>query len=747
VDRSFRYSTIKMWRYLTFWKSKDLLKYSLKNKRLQWTTVHWVLLSGFVLALFIVLGLSLYAWGIFTRQHDVEDSMSQTMFHLEQLDRISKILQEAVISERGYILTGTPQYAENYRRAKNSLEYQINYLLLRVTTPKDQQYCSSVDSLIDKSLAVMDRRMTIRKEVGAEAAIQAIKGSGIEHDVSHVEEILLQYKKYERAGLNGEINRMRSNYDHSLVFYGAGMLLSIILFVIVYSQLNRQIRRRQVAEIELRDSRRRLQEAQRIAHIGHWEWDIVSDTITWSREVYSICGIHADVTEKDYESFLEIVHPDDRDHINDVVQESLKSGELQSVDHRIIHPDGSEYQVQQQGEVEYNDSGQPIRIMGTIQDITQRKRDEEAIRAREELLRNVVESAPIIIFVIDKDGTFTFSEGKGLEQLGLEPEEISGKSVYDIYSDVPEIIENFHRAIQGEDFVLDVEVGDIIFETRYSPLYTSDGQISNVLGVATDITERRRSEERLQNAYDELEDRINERTEELVESNKVLIDEIEERRRIEERLKTSLHEKEILLKEIHHRVKNNLQVISSLLFLQSKKVDDAKVMASLQESQNRVRTMALIHEKLYQSGDFTAIDFGKYLEEIVRFLQTTYRDQSKHIEFQIDADHLELGLDYAIPCGLMVNELVSNSLKHAFNGRENGTVQIQMHSRESGTIELIVEDNGVGMPQDLDIRETRSLGMQLIHNLVTQIDGNLSVENKDGTQFKILFKKQVNGDE
>ncbi len=717
----------------------------LNRKQREWATTHRVLFIGFVLALLIVLGLSLFAWGVFHLQSEVEQSMSQTTFHLEQLDRMNKLLQESAISERGYILTGNEHHYDEYRRAKSQLQYHLNYLLIRTNTLQGKNYSLQLDSLIEKSFRIMDQRLQIRKESGAEAAIQAIKGRGIEDDIAQVENVLLQFKQFERGGLDSEISAMRLNFNRSLIIYGVGLVVSVVLLVMVYYQLNRQIRIRRAMEKELRQSQERLQEAQRIAHLGHWEWDIPFDRITWSKEVYNIFGIPGDVSQKNYQEFLNAVHPEERARVDRAVKSALKSGSIRSLDHRILLADGTERYVQQQAEVKFDEAGQPIQMLGTVQDISQRKRDEEAIRAREELLRSVVESAPIIIFVLDKDGIFTFSEGRGLGKIGLQSGEVTGKSIFKVYRDFPDIISNFKRALNGEDFVEDTEVDGIIFETHYLPLYTQDGQLTNVLGVSTDITDRRRSEERLKQAYDELEDRVHERTEELADSNNILIKEIEERNRVESQLKKSLHEKEILLKEIHHRVKNNLQVISSLLFLQSKKFDDEKVMAAMQESQNRVRTMALIHEKLYQSGDFTAIDFGNYLNEIIRFLKSTYSVESKHITFQVEADHLELGLDYAIPCGLVVNELVSNSLKHAFNGRQNGEISIRMHAKDSDSIELTVRDNGIGLPADTDVDTTKSLGMQLVKNLVSQIDGTLKREQNNGTIFSIIFKQKLNG--
>ncbi len=204
--------------------------------------------------------------------------------------------------------------------------------------------------------------------------------------------------------------------------------------------------------------------------------------------------------------------------------------------------------------------------------------------------------------------------------------------------------------------------------------------------------------------------------------------------------KTSLlGEKEILLKEVHHRVKNNLQVISSLLSLQSSQIQDARVRDALRESQNRVRTMALIHEKLYQSTDLAHVDFAVYLRSLVTFLSQSYRDKADGVTLDVQATETHLDIETAIPCGLIVNELVSNALKHAFPGGRNGTVRVGIGPQEDGRLCLHVSDDGVGLPAGLSVHTTASLGMSLVHTLTDQLGGIVEVRNGVGTEFRILF--------
>jgi len=215
----------------------------------------------------------------------------------------------------------------------------------------------------------------------------------------------------------------------------------------------------------------------------------------------------------------------------------------------------------------------------------------------------------------------------------------------------------------------------------------------------------------------------------------------------EERLKRSLKEKEVLLKEIHHRVKNNMQIIYSLLSLQSRHIKDKNTLKMFQESQNRVRSMALLHEKLYQSRDLAMIEFGDYIRKLVYGLFHTYAVSSDSITLKINAENIYMDINTAIPCGLIINELVSNSLKHAFpedkgwseKGETKGQIYIKLTSHKKNNFTLIIRDNGVGFPEGLDFRSTQSLGLQLVNTLVEQLEGSIKLLQKDETSFKIEF--------
>jgi PAS domain S-box-containing protein len=238
-------------------------------------------------------------------------------------------------------------------------------------------------------------------------------------------------------------------------------------------------------------------------------------------------------------------------------------------------------------------------------------------------------------------------------------------------------------------------------EIFINPIFDTEGRVTEISLVAHDITEKKKSEKEI---YE------------------------------------SLKEKEILLKEIHHRVKNNLQVISSILNLQSSFVKDKQTLEILDESRNRIRSMAMIHENLYRTTNFSSIDFKAYLENLSQNLISSYHVQRSRIHLRTEMEQVELVLDQAIPCGLLVNELITNSLKYAFVDREEGEIYIEL-KEVSGKVELRIEDNGVGLPGDYNILKSDTLGLQLVSTLTEQLDGQISVVSRRGTKYLITFEK------
>jgi len=215
---------------------------------------------------------------------------------------------------------------------------------------------------------------------------------------------------------------------------------------------------------------------------------------------------------------------------------------------------------------------------------------------------------------------------------------------------------------------------------------------------------------------------------------------ITERVMHEEKVNQSLKEKEVLLKEVHHRVKNNMQVISSILNLQSSYVTDSYALSLLKESQNRIKTMAYIHESLYQNKTFTSINFSEYISTLTNNILQSYAASIQKVRLELDIQKIILNLDTSIPAGLIINELVTNSIKHAFTQSNEGIIYINLHTKDN-VLFLEVSDNGKGFPKEIDFKNTNSLGLQLVNTLVEQLNGKLELsDNKDGgTSFYINF--------
>jgi two-component sensor histidine kinase len=214
---------------------------------------------------------------------------------------------------------------------------------------------------------------------------------------------------------------------------------------------------------------------------------------------------------------------------------------------------------------------------------------------------------------------------------------------------------------------------------------------------------------------------------------------ISERKKNEFLLESSLAEKEILLKEIHHRVKNNLQIISSLIVLQEQYIKDERILHVFKDFQNRIKVMALIHQTLYNSENLNKIHLSKYIKDLVNNLFKVYSADFKQIKFQLNIEDIDFNLDNANACGLIINELVSNSLKHAFSENNQGKIVVTLKKLEEDKILLDVYDNGIGFPEDVDYQNSDSLGLKLISTITKQMDGNISIERNNGTHVKITW--------
>jgi PAS domain S-box-containing protein len=356
----------------------------------------------------------------------------------------------------------------------------------------------------------------------------------------------------------------------------------------------------------------------------------------------------------------------------------------------------------------------PCYSMAMIEDITERKQAEQALLTAQSRLEYLISSSPTVIYACEAHGSYTttFISKNVIHQLGYRYQDWLSDAHFWIDRIHPEDISQVLTSL-----VPLFEVEQIVQEYRFlhkdgtyrwlrdevKVIRDAKGEAVELVGSCTDITQRKRAEDRV---------------------------------------KASLEEKSILLKEIHHRVKNNLQTISSLLRLQAAGVQDPKVLEPLKESQNRVRVMALIHEKLYQAPTLAKIDFPDYVEQLATEILRCYAAYPNKVALQVQVDPVDLSLDTAIPCGLIINELVSNALKYAFPEGRSGSVKIQFSPLDQDKFVLIIADDGIGLPKDLHPQTLSSLGLRLVYSLVKQIQGNVELRDESGTSFRIIFRDQ-----
>jgi PAS domain S-box-containing protein len=375
----------------------------------------------------------------------------------------------------------------------------------------------------------------------------------------------------------------------------------------------------------------------------------------------------------------------------------------------LVRKDGQKRRVEISSTV-IRDSKKRMKSVAHLRDITESRMMEENIRNSEKLYKDLVEKADIAILKDDIKGRViyinkTFTEIFGYTQKDLQDLRITSL----VHFDDMERVRNFHqRRMEGKRTLKRYEFkglrkdGSSVYCEVDAVALRENGKVTGSRSYIWDITKRKKDEDRI---------------------------------------KSSLHEKEVLLREIHHRVKNNLQIISSLLNLQSGHIKDKELLRIFQESRRRVRSMAIVHEKLYQSENLSKVDFSKYLKSLTRSLFQMYGVNPGIIRLKIDVEDVFFDINTAVPCGLLVSELVSNALKHAFPKGRKGELSIEMSPYERDRIKLIVKDTGVGLQNDLDFKNAESFGLQLVDMLTQQLQGKMEVKNEGGTTFIMLFKK------
>lgn len=400
------------------------------------------------------------------------------------------------------------------------------------------------------------------------------------------------------------------------------------------------------------------------------------------------------------------LHPADRDKM---MEELKKTGAVNDFELKLLAKDGSVIEASASSKLVFNKDGNPIGVEGTLRNITERKRAEEELQAREAYLEQLFESAQEAIVMTDSMGNILRVNKEFIKLFGYSQKEVASRKLDELI--VPENLQDMAISItqsvsKGKSISFEAirqrKDGTMIDVSVLAAPIIIGGKFEGMYGIYRDITERKQAEKQI---------------------------------------KASLKEKEVLLQEVHHRVKNNMQIISSLHNLQSKQIQDKKAMEIFKSIQNRVKSMALIHERLYQSKDFSQVDCTEYVRSLTSHLFSSYGIDPQAIKLSIDIKDVSLNINTAVPCGLIISELVTNSLKYGFPGGEKGEIKVAMHALNANEIELIVSDNGVGLPKDIDIRNTDSLGLHLVSILAEdQLHGKIILDRTEGTSFHIKLK-------
>lgn len=474
-------------------------------------------------------------------------------------------------------------------------------------------------------------------------------------------------------------------------------------------QLQADINLRERVEKMLHAKEFMLSESQRIAHVGSWQVDLPMGKIIWSEETYRIYGLSPETFNPDMESFYDLIHADDRPAMREWIHACLAGRQPGDLEFRAVLPNNGIRILSGRGDMQYDHENRPVGMIGTVQDITERKQAEVAANESAARIRAILDTVVDGIITIDKRGIVETFNPAAEHIFGHAANDVIGRNVKML---MPEPYRSRHdryieRYLAGGEAKI-VEIGRMVEGRR------KDGSI---FPLELAVSEMRLGEGRMFIG---------------------LVRDITERKNAEDKLKQALGEKEVLLKEVYHRVKNNLQIVSSLINLQAKNVKNKAAVELLKQSADRIKSMALLHEKLYQSKDLAKIDFNDYIHSLADHLMFGYGAHSSRIKINLQIDAIFLDVDTAIPCGLIINELISNALKHAFPDDRHGEIGIAFRQDVDEFI-LVITDNGIGFPAGLDFKKSASLGLQLVSSLTNQLLGQLTLDQGDGSTFTLRF--------
>jgi PAS domain S-box-containing protein len=487
--------------------------------------------------------------------------------------------------------------------------------------------------------------------------------------------------------------------------------------LMAFGQVTADSTRRKQAEDQLLAANERFAMGASAAGLGFWDLDVLTNTLRWDDRMFELYGLERCAGPQPYESWAANLHPEDRAASERALLEALDGGRTFDVEFRIVRPNGDIRHIKTSSGIKRDSAGRVIHMYGVDFDVTDRRRADEQFRM-------AIESAPTGMLMTDVDGTIVMVNARIETLFGYERAELIGRNLEMLVPrrfrpSHPGFLRDYFAAPQsrpmgaGRDlFGLRKNGSEVPIEIGLNPLSTSGG--SFVLSSVIDITERKHSLQQLRSLNEDLEERVRLRT-------------------------ADLKEKEAMLQEIHHRVKNNLQVIASLINMQIRTLQDDASRTALQECRSRVQTMALIHEKLYGSSDYANVPFADYARDLTATVFSAAGVSSNVVNLVMEMEPLTMPVEQAIPCGLILNELINNAFKHAFTGASTGELRVGLRRLPGEHVELSVADNGPGIAEDFAPERSTSLGMRLVVTLVAQLRGRLEIVKSPGTTVRITF--------
>ncbi len=446
---------------------------------------------------------------------------------------------------------------------------------------------------------------------------------------------------------------------------------------------------------------------------GIWAWNFITEEMTFSRRYYQMLGYEPGEFPSSYDNWLKLIHPDDVEAAKAVANEWIKTktGKYEN-EFRLRTKTGDYIWVSAHGKVvEYDEKGKAVRMIGNHADINKRKLAEQALRANEARLRQAQK--------LTKIGYWDWSVDTGEFQCSDE--------VFQIFDRDPgtfqPTIELFEASIHPDDLRAFLEERNkALAEQREGSIehriLLTNGEVRYVHERAEIIRDEKGNVRRVVGA----------------------VQDITKRKESEAKLMQSIKEKDILIRELYHRTKNTMQVISSMLSISALNSRNAEVRKLVEDTKNRIRAMSLVHQMLYRAQDLSNVNIKAYIEELTRILWKTYPATAKRVNVELDVESMPVIIDTLIPCGLVLNELLTNALQHAFPGEKEGFIRVELARQSPGKIKLIVSDNGIGVPGEFDFSSQQTFGLKSVMAIVEQqMQGTVSFSKQNGVTCCIEF--------